>query len=185
MQLSHLLVAGALVAAISVLARHEAAAPDPSSSPTTPPITAPLAAPIALPAAPARPAAAGHYVLVVEGDRNGLAVTFASKKAARWGGVPKGFISNWHVTVLDANGEELATVPLDVRPFATSANALGKKAKVHGCIVVDSKIGMLVNVPAYAAAASYVFARTENDGSVTTLGTTSGAKVRELAGGGR
>jgi len=181
MQLSHLLVAGGLVAAISVLARHEAttaAAPQPLT-------TTPAAAPIVKPAVPVPPQADGHYVLVVEGDRNGLAVTFASKKTARWAGVPKGFSSNWHVTVLDGNGEELAKVPLDVRPFATSAKALGKPVKIQGCVVVDSKIGMLVNVPAYATAASYKFARTENDGSVTTLGTTTGAKVREFAGGGR
>ena len=102
-----------------------------------------------------------------------------------WAGAPKGFDSNWHVTILDALGNKLASVPLDVRPFATGANSVGKPGQVRGCVVVDSKIGMLVNVPAYAAAASYVFARTEVDGVVTTLGTTSGDVIRELARGGR
>lgn len=179
MQLSHLLGAGVLIAAISVFARDDtasAATTQPGANVSQVVTPAPL---------PVPPIAAGHFVLVVEGDRLGLAVTFASKKAARWAGVPKGFNSNWRVSILAARGEELANVPLDVRPFATGANEVGKPARVHGCIVVDSKIGMLVNVPAYAAAASYVFARTEADGTVTTLGTTSGAAVRELAGGGR
>lgn len=183
MQLSHLLVGGALVAAIAVAARHDSA---PGATNPIPAVSAAVddqAA--AAPALPTPPEANGHYVLVVEGDRNGLGVTFARQKTARWAGVPKGFSSNWHVTVLDANGDELAKVPLDVRPFATNQNRVGKPATVHGCIVVESKIGMLVNVPAYAAAASYVFSRTENDGTVTTLGTTTGAQVRELAGGGR
>jgi hypothetical protein len=176
MQLSHVLGTGVLIAAISVFARGDATSPtttQPGSGGPQNTMPAPL---------PAPPIAAGHFVLVVEGDRNGIAITFASKKAARWAGVPKGFKSNWHVTVLDARGAELAIVPLDVRPFATDANAVGKPARVHGCIVVDSKIGLLVNVPAYATAASYVFARTEPDGTVTTLGTTTGAAVRELAG---
>jgi len=176
MQLSHLLGAGVLVAAIGILARGDAAALDPTQ-PTNNASTNAMET--------AAPIAAGHFVLVVEGDRNGLAITFANKKVAPWAGIPKGFESNWRVSVLDANGDELASVPLDVRPFATGANSVGKPARVHGCVVVDSKIGMLVNVPAYAAAASYVFARTESDGTVTTLGTTAGHLVRELARGGR
>jgi len=177
MQLSHLLGTGILIAAISVLARGDTAPANSSDRAARGP-----AAPAPL---PAPPAADGHYALVVEGDRTGLAVTFASKKAAPWGGIPKGFESNWHVLVLDAAGDEITKVPLDVRPFATGANALGKPVRVHGCVVVDSKIGMLVNVPAYAAAASYVFQRADADNVVTQIGTTSAAVVRELARGGR
>ena len=79
----------------------------------------------------------GHYVLVVEGDRDGLDVTFASKKDAPWAGAPKGFSSAWRLEVLDAAGAALAAVPLDVRPFATHAGAKGKPAVVRGCVVVD------------------------------------------------
>ena len=69
------------------------------------------------PVAPTR--ADGHYVLVVEGDRLGLDITFASRKQAPWAGIPTGFSSTWHLTVLDATGTTLTTIPLDVRPFAT------------------------------------------------------------------
>jgi hypothetical protein len=134
---------------------------------------------------PAQPTADGHYVLVIEGDRNGLAVTFASKKAAPWAGIPKGFASNWTVSIRDASDRELANVPLDVSAFATDARSLGKPVRVQGCVIVDSKIGMLLNVPAFAEAANYVFVRTDNQGAVVALGTTSGDQVRELAGGGR
>ena len=58
-------------------------------------------------------------------------------------------------------------------------------ARVNGCYVVDSKIGLLLNVPAYAAAQTYEFTRTEVDGTKVALGTMSGNAVRELSGGGR
>lgn len=179
MQLSHLLGAGALIAVISVWMRSDMASPIPTQTSQNRPAN------VTETVRKTPPTADGHFAIVVEGDRNGLAVTFASKKTAPWAGAPKGFDSNWHVTILDALGNKLASVPLDVRPFATGANSVGKPVQVRGCVVVDSKIGMLVNVPAYAAAASYVFARTEVDGVVTTLGTTSGDVIRELARGGR
>ena len=124
-------------------------------------------------------------MLVVEGDRNGLAVSFARKKQARWAGIPKGFDSNWRVSIRDANGRELADVPLDVTPFATDAQSVGKGPRVHGCVVVESRIGLLLNVPAYDAAHSYAFSRTEADGTPVALGTATGHAIRELAGGGR
>ena len=142
------------------------------------------AAPAATPRAAARtPASAdGHYVLVVEGDRDGLDVTFASRKDAAWAGAPKGFTSSWRLLVVDDAGAELAEVPLDVRPFATGVNSKGKPAVVHGCVVVDSKIGMLVNAPRYAQAASYRFSRTDAAGVVTQLGEVTANQVRDLSG---
>ena len=179
MQLSHLLTTGVLIAAIGLSVRsnandHHRAAIDSSVTATTP--VTPVLAP---------PVADGHYVLVVEGDRNALAVTFARKKADRWGGVPKGFDSNWRVSIRDRDDNELANVPLDVRPFATDAQSVGKGPRVYGCVVVTSKIGMLLNVPAFAEAATYEFSRTDADGAKTVLNTITGAAVRELAGGGR
>ncbi|HEB52803.1 MAG TPA: hypothetical protein ENI87_06075 [bacterium] len=137
-----------------------------------------------MPAFTPPPRADGHYVLVVEGDRNHLGVTFARHKAAPWAGVPKGFASDWHLRVLDAAGAELAVVPLDVRPFATRPEQLGQPAQVHGCIVVDSRIGMLVNVPAFGAAARYEFRRAEGQGPVV-IGEVDGDTVRRLCEGGK
>ena len=172
MQTSHLLGAAALaVVALTLFGdRHRSAPKTKAASPAR----------TVLPAVPA--VADGHYVLVVEGDRNGLTVTFASKKPAPWGGRPKGFDSNWRLSVRDAQDVELVDIPLDVRPFATGAASLGKPVVVQGCIVVDSRIGMLVNVPRYAEAESYRFTRTDADGTETVLGTVAAAKVRDLAG---
>ncbi|MFT4840306.1 MAG: hypothetical protein ACJAYX_000321 [Planctomycetota bacterium] len=214
MQLSHLLGAGVLIAAVGFSARGNAdnrkdlvidpnqpltnsstvpansasassaasssAASSPSSSSASDTIATPI---VALPPAP--PVANGHFVLVVEGDRNGLAVTFASKKTSPWAGVPKGFDSKWRASILDSKGAELANVPVDVRPFATDAQSVGKGPRVQGCIVIESKIGLLLNVPAFAAAQSYEFSRTDAAGVKTALGTMSGNAVRDLAGGGR
>jgi hypothetical protein len=123
----------------------------------------------------------GHYVLVVEGDRAALAVTAASRKADPWGGVPKGLVSTWSLAIHDADGGLLATVPLDVSPFAVDGP---RGVRVEGCVVRDSRIGMLVNVPAFARAATYTFTR-DDGGAVRHLGTTTASQVQQLAGGGR
>lgn len=185
MQLSFLIGAGALIAAIGLLtgpATNHAVRPHSPAAAVS--IVETSAIPVA--ASPAAPPvtqpANGHYVLVVEGDRNGLGVTFASKKPDPWGGVPKAFTSNWRLSVRDARDQELVNVPLDVRPFATSSRSLGKPVQVMGCIVVDSKIGMLVNVPAFPTATTYVFVRIEADGKETKLGTVAAAAISGLTG---
>lgn len=177
MQLAQLIASGLLIATFGFLSRSEAS-DEISSKATAPNLEAQILR-------EDEATATGHYVLVVEGDRNGLAVTFARKKADQWAGIPKGFSSKWRVAILNANNQEIASVPLDVSAFATGPQSVGQPPSVQGCVVVDSKIGLLLNVPAFASAASYVFSRTEPNGDVSTLGTTSGAAVRELAGGGR
>ena len=123
-------------------------------------------------------------MLVVEGDRSALAITHVRFKEAPWAGVPQGSTSDWTLTVHDATGTELATVPLDVTPFAVDPARQGTPVQVEGCIVRDSRIGMLVNVPAFASAASYTFARGRGEQRVV-LGQVDGADVRTLAEGGR
>jgi hypothetical protein len=168
MQLSHALGAGIALVAIGwffATAPGSPAAPLPAAPPIAPPV------------------ANGHYVLVVEGDRDHLGITAAAGKEAPWAGVPKGLTSDWRLLIHDARGEVLADVPLDVTPFATRANDRG--VRVQGCVVHDARIGMLVNAPAFAAAASYTFTRPGGAGERVVLGTATGDRVRELAGGGK
>lgn len=167
MHVSHALGAGA---ALAVFGWFLAASPAAPSAPTSPRQQEPLPA-------------AGHYVLVVEGDRDALAITGAVAKQAPWAGVPKGFTSDWRLLIHSARGELLADVPLDVSAFAVGANDAG--VRVEGCVVRDSRIGMLVNVPAFAAAASYTFTRPGGQGQHLVLGAMNGDTVRTLAGGGR
>jgi len=173
MQPSHLALAGVLLAGGGLLLRDAG----PSTSSNSPASSAPAAMP-----APPPPLADGHYVLVVEGDRNGLKVTHASRKQDPWAGVPKGFTSNWRLVVLDAADRMLAEVPLDVSAFDTSPAAVGKPLRVEGCEVRDSRIGMLVNAPRFDAAASYRFERRDAGGDEpVVLGTYDAALVRRLA----
>ncbi len=127
------------------------------------------------------PVADGHFVLVVEGNRDALAITAASRKQDPWAGIPKGLTSTWSLAVHDAAGTLLATVPLDVSPFATER---ARGVRVEGCVVRDSRIGMLVNAPAFADAASYTFTRIE-DGRTVPLGVVAAHTVLQLAGVGR
>lgn len=131
-------------------------------------------------APPEVPEAVGHYALVVEGDRDQLNITAAVAKADPWAGVPKGFTSNWSLSIRDAKGAELANVPLDLSKFDLSPQAKGRPRAAEGCIVIDSHVAMLTNVPAFADATSYTFLRDR-----TVVGTVDGATVRQLAGGGR
>lgn len=147
-------------------------------------LTSPTA-PVSPPSPPAPPAPGGHYVLVVEGDRNALTITAASAKPDPWAGVPKGFTSTWRLRIEDGHGATLADVPIDVSAFDTDANAPLRPTRVEGCVVRSGAIGMLVNVPAFAEAASYTFTRSPGQGEPVALGTVSGDRVRALAGGGR
>jgi hypothetical protein len=88
--------------------------------------------------------------------------------------------SDWRLEIRAADQSLLASVPLDVTPFATEPQAQHRPLRVEGCIVIDSRIAMLVNVPHFAAAASYAFFRGD-----VLLGTSSAEQVAKLAGGGR
>ena len=133
---------------------------------------------------PPPPIANGHYVLVVEGDREALTITHAVKKDAPWAGIRKGLESKWTLSIRDGRGEVLAEVPLDVSAFAIEPEARGT-TRVEGCVVKSGSLGLLVNVPAFASAASYTLTRPGDGGGRMGLGTTTGRAVRELAGEGR
>ena len=130
------------------------------------------------------PVADGRYVLVVEGDRDRLTITHASAKTDPWSGVPKGLSSSWQLTVQGADGTTLATVPLDVRKFAVAAAERGRPLHVEGCIVRDTRIAMLVNVPRFHAAATYTLTRHDGE-QPHVLGIATAAHVRALAENGR
>ncbi|MBL8733507.1 MAG: hypothetical protein JNN13_14140 [Planctomycetes bacterium] len=130
---------------------------------------------------PAPATADGHYVLVVDGDRDHLTITRAVAKGDPWAGAAKGLTSDWTLTIRGAAGEVLAELPVDLSQFAVDAGEAGKPVRVEGCVVRDPHVAMLVNAPRFVAAASYVFTR--RDGAVvTTVGEQAGAAIAALAG---
>lgn len=167
MHLSHLTLAALALAATTLLL---GGGPQAAHAPNTPPQD---------PLTP--PRADGHYVLVVQGDRNGLTITHANRKVDPYAGTPKGLTSDWRLTIHDAAGALLADVPLDVSPFDTRPEAVGRGVRVEGCQVHDSHIAMLVNAPRFAEAASYRFARGAAGTREVVLGTYDAALVRALA----
>jgi hypothetical protein len=128
-------------------------------------------------------AADGHDVLVVQGDRQALAITAVSHKTDPWAGAPKGLSSAWRLHVLDATGARLADVPLDVRHFAVGAGEQGQGLRVEGCTVRDERIGMLVAAPTFANAARYVFVRPGPLDEPVVIGDVAANTVRTLAEG--
>ena len=124
-------------------------------------------------------------MLVVEGNRNSLAITHAARKADPWAGTPKGLHSDWLLTIRDGAGAVLAELPLDMSPFAVGAAEQGQGTRVEGCVVREERVGMLVSAPAFATAASYTFSRSDAIGERVDVGSSDGDRVRTLAGGGR
>lgn len=122
----------------------------------------------------------GHLVLVVEGDVTALRVTRAVRKAAACGAVPKGLASEFRVAVLDGNGVELLSRPLDLSAFDTDVTHIGRPVQVTGCIVKDWRIGVLVNVPDEPKAASLVFWRGKQQ-----IGRIGWSELQQLLGGGK
>jgi len=130
------------------------------------------------PAEPPAPAAAvGHYALVVEGDATRLAITHAVVKASPWAGVPTGLTSLFQLSIRDAAGAELASVPIDLSRFDTDPTHVGRPLVVEGCEVRDTRIALLVNVPRYTEAAEYRIVNGER-----LLGTAPAATVKTMAG---
>ena len=97
--------------------------------------------------APQDPEANGHWVLVVEGNVERLAVTAAIPKPDPWAGTPTGLQSPFTLRLLDGKGALLQAVPVDLSRFDTDPAHIGKPVAVTGCVVRDSRIGLLVNVP--------------------------------------
>jgi len=164
MQLTHILGGGLLVALFSWFAVR--------SDGTTPQANPPAEPPVA----------DGHYVLVVQGDRDQLTIAHANAKADPWAGVPKGLQSAFHLHVHGRDGQLLADVPLDLSAFDLAPERKGGKIEVEGCIVRDPNVAMLVSVPRYPTAASYTFVR-RGEGGEVVLGVVEGRRVSELGGG--
>ncbi|MCR9244901.1 MAG: hypothetical protein NXI31_07705 [bacterium] len=122
----------------------------------------------------------GHYVLVIEGDRDALTVTHSSRKPARWAGVQKGLVSQWSLSIRDAANNELESIPLDLSHFDLRPERKGGALKVQGCVVRDTKVGILASVPCLENAARYMFLRGKE-----VVGSVAATRVFELAGGGR
>ena len=171
MQLLPLLGAGAAIAAAALLL---------DLAPATAGTAQPSAPAIAPANATARVAAAGHDVLVVQGDRDRVVVTHVVKKTDPWAGNPKAMASDWRLEIRAADGALLDTVLLDLTPFATRVEDKGRARRVEGCVVIDSRIAMLVNAPRHHDAAVYEFFR-----GTDSLGRYDAVEILRLAEGGR
>ena len=131
-------------------------------------------------AAPPQDPPTGHLVLVVEGDVSALRVTAAVGKADDWGGVPVGLASDFALVGLDAQGEEVLHVPIDLSAFDTDPAHIGAPTVVQGCIVRSPRIGVLVNVPADDRIQDYAIRHIG-----ATIGAATAADIAALLRGGR
>jgi hypothetical protein len=122
----------------------------------------------------------GHLVLVVDGDANQLRVSHVVQKDTAFGGVPKGLTSAYELSIRDAAGAELGRYPIDLAHFDLEPAHVGRPLQVTGDIVRDSHVTMLLNAPAFPAAADYVFLRA---GAV--IGRQTGLELQRLQDGGK
>lgn len=122
----------------------------------------------------------GHFALVVEGNVSALRVTHVVKKAEPCGMVPKGLTSEFALSVVDDQGKELWRQPLDLSQFDTDPAHIGRPVQVTGCIVKDSRIAALVNLPDYPDGASVSIWRGQQQ-----IGNVATNDLRQLAGGGK
>ncbi len=88
----------------------------------------------------------GHLILQIEGDANGLRVVRVTPKPDPLGhlaDVP----STHRVVVRLRDGGELASVPLDLSHFDLDPANVGRDASVTGCVVRETCVAALANVP--------------------------------------
>ena len=104
----------------------------------------------ALAASPQDPPARdpGTWILMIEGDANGLAVTRAAAKPFAYR-EPR-IESEWRVVLLDKNGKEIAAPPLDFSPFCMEHAHVGQGPHVTGDYSREHRVVFTVKVPARA-----------------------------------
>lgn len=103
------------------------------------------------------PSADGHLILQLEGDVRALSIVRITKKPD-----PCGLArvdSPFSVVLLDAAERELARVPLDLSQFDLDPAHIGQPPRVAGCVIKDTRIAALVNVPHYPSTARAVILR--------------------------
>jgi hypothetical protein len=103
------------------------------------------------------PPATGHLILQVEGDVRALQVVRITVKQDPCGLAR--VASPFSIAILDAAERELDRVPLDLSQFDLDPAHLGQAPRVEGCVIKDSRIAALVNVPHYPTAARLVILR--------------------------
>lgn len=136
------------------------------------------------PSAPQDPAPAqptGHLVLVITGDARQLLIEAAVRKPDPYGGVPKGLVSEYRLSIRDGKGAELGSYPLDLSHFDLDPANAGKPLRVTGCTFRSTTVALPVNVPDFPQASSIVILRGDRQ-----VGAVAGAALQALlAGGGR
>jgi hypothetical protein len=133
----------------------------------------------ALPPGPRQPV--GHLILQIEGDARALRVSRITPKPDPCGPIA-GFVSEFSVAVFAADGTELGRYPLDLSAFDVDPARVGGAVRVEGCVVRDTRIATLANVPHWPDAARLEIAR---GGAV--MGRLLAAEISAMtsAGGGR
>lgn len=110
------------------------------------PITQPSEATPA--AAPRRPF--GHLILQIEGDANGLRVTWITPKQSAYN--PSTRTSPYRIELLDADGMVAGVYPLDLSQFDMNPARVGKPLRVQGCEIRDTRVATIANVAFLAGA---------------------------------
>lgn len=90
----------------------------------------------------------GTWILMIEGDARGLAVTRAVAKPFAYR-EPR-LESEWRLVLLDKNGKELAAPPLDFSPFCMEHAHVGQAPHVTGDFSREHRVVFTVKMPARA-----------------------------------
>jgi hypothetical protein len=97
---------------------------------------------------PAPPPIPSTWILQIEGNAVGLAVTGASVKPFRFRPSRALPASTTSVVLLDAAGKELTRVPLDLEHFCLDPGHVGQPDHVRGDLLQSHRVVCLVKVPA-------------------------------------
>jgi hypothetical protein len=94
----------------------------------------------------------GHLILQTEGDARALDVTRITVKPDPFGHLA-GVQSEFAIELRDAAGRLLGSYPLELDRFDMDPAHVGRDLRVEGCVIVDTRVAALVNVPDFVAAA--------------------------------
>jgi hypothetical protein len=141
--------------------------------------------PLALPGTPAQDPAPARapttWVLQIEGTPGALRVRGVSAKPFEYRAPRRRLPSDFRVSLRDAQGDEIASAPLDLSAFCMDRAHDGAPPHVRGDVLVSHEVVCTVKVPALAAAAELRIEQVRPVQPPVVLGAISRADVLALA----
>ena len=128
---------------------------------------------------PPAPKTPGTWILQLEGDSAGLRLTGATHKGFDYR-ARRHLASRFRLRLLDADGKQLSSIPVDLTDFCLDPTHRGKKDHVRGDVIVQHTVVTTIKVPALPTVAKIQIVKLVG-GKASVLGNVDRKTILTLA----